>query len=94
MDIRINNFNDKFSKVLVIFKISEKITKCIPIGIIIEWQSRLCWHKKINRQQSKKSTLSIDKIRQSICEPSESYASEWLYEAIINWFLIHSNYVI
>ena len=98
MDIRINTFNEKLSKVLVVFQISEEITKCIPIGIIVEWQSRFCWHKNRNQrnrqrqqqQQSKNKKLFIDKIKQSICEPSESYASEWLYEAIINWSLIDS----
>ena len=94
MHIRIDKFDKKYKKVLIPFRISDTITKYISVGMIIEWQSQLCWcppHKKSERQRTTKLSTTREKIKESIYEVGSVFASEWLYEAINNWSIIENN---
>jgi hypothetical protein len=91
MHIKIDNFDEKYKKILIAFKISDNITKYIPIGMITEWQLQFCLrprHKKNIEQVSK--ITEREKIKESIYEIGAVFASEWLYEAIHNWSIVEN----
>lgn len=90
MKLRVAKFDKKMLKASIPFNIENTTTtKYIPLGMMIEWSGNFCFCKNnIARQSNTKrlsKLLSMHCINESMYEVCASHASDWLYEAIINW---------
>lgn len=92
MHIKIDKFDEKYNKVIIPFRVSNIITQYMLIGMMIEWRNSFCWYSpsKRNRQRKPSKITTREKMKESIYEIGSVYASEWLYEAVINWSIVEN----